>query len=69
MTRPWFLVLLLTVWGCADGGRGDRLVVTGSSTVAPPTAPVPPKTTKRIGRSPPPGRRRVARRCSRDSNS
>jgi len=35
MTRPWFLVLLLTVWGCADGGRGDRLVVTGSSTVAP----------------------------------
>jgi len=36
MTRPWFLVLLLMAWGCPDGrGTGERLVVTGSSTVAP----------------------------------
>jgi len=36
MTRPWFLVLLLMAWGCPDSrGTGERLVVTGSSTVAP----------------------------------
>lgn len=36
MTKPWFLVLLLTIGGCAGGGgTGERLVVTGSSTVAP----------------------------------
>lgn len=36
MTRPWFLVILLAAGGCLAGGDTDsRLVITGSSTVAP----------------------------------